>query len=154
MTDNAPQSVTLGQNFHIERDSDPVADRRTVEHLAEDVAAEFGPRNERIFSLAARDADGGWVGGVKGVIHWRWLYIAQIFIEPSHRGHGLGSALLGEAELLAKDNDCVGLYLDTFSPRALDFYRANGFVVAGRIDNFPPGAARTFLYKPLTPASA
>jgi hypothetical protein len=41
------------------------------------------------------------------------------------------------------------MYLDTFDPGATYFYRKCGFITAGRIENFPPGAARTFLCKRL-----
>ncbi len=121
--------------------------------LAEEVAAEFGRRDENPFAFAARDASGGWIGGINGAIHWRWLYVAQFFVAPDWRGQGVGRALLAEAEVLARAENCVGLYLDTFSPAAERFYRAQGFAVAGRIENFPPGAARTFLSKTLAPSS-
>lgn len=145
MTENSPQP----KNFSIRREAAPDSGQMTREALAAEVASEFGPREERAFVLAARDASGGWIGGINGLIHWRWLYVAQFLIAPGWRGQGLGRALLAEAESLARENGCVGIYLDTFSPRALDFYRANGFVVAGQIANFPPGAARTYLSKAL-----
>jgi GNAT superfamily N-acetyltransferase len=148
MAENPPQP----KNFCIRREAAPESGQMTREALAAEVATEFGPRDECAFVLAARDAAGGWIGGINGVIHWRWLYVAQFLVAPDWRGQGLGCALLAEAESLARETSCVGIYLDTFSPRALDFYRANGFAVAGRIENFPPGAARTYLSKSLTPA--
>jgi GNAT superfamily N-acetyltransferase len=148
MTENSSQP----KNFYIHREAAPNAERMTRETLAAEVASEFGPRDESAFVLAARDKAGGWIGGVNGLIHWRWLYVAQFLVASEWRGQGLGCALLAEAESLARESGCVGIYLDTFSPRALDFYRANGFATAGRIENFPPGAARTFLSKPLRPA--
>jgi GNAT superfamily N-acetyltransferase len=140
------------KNFYIHREAAPDAGRMTREILAAEVASEFGPRDESAFVLAAHDKAGDWIGGVNGLIHWRWLYVAQFLVAPEWRRQGLGRALLAEAECLAREKGCVGVYLDTFSPRALDFYRANGFAVAGRIENFPPGAARTFLSKPFTAA--
>jgi GNAT superfamily N-acetyltransferase len=125
------------------------AAQATASRLAEEVAAQHGPRAERSFALAARDAAGGWIGGVNGAIHWRWLYVSQFFIVPERRGLGLGRALLREAETLAQENDCVGLYLDTFSPEAVVFYKKCGFQIAGKIENFPPGAERIFLRKAL-----
>jgi GNAT superfamily N-acetyltransferase len=145
MTENTPQP----KNFCIHREAAPEAGAKTREALAAEVAAEFGPRDESSFVLAARDAAGGWIGGINGLIHWRWLYVAQFLIAPDWRGQGLGRALLASADSLARESGCIGIYLDTFSPRALDFYRANGFVVSGRIENFPPGAARTYLSKAL-----
>jgi GNAT superfamily N-acetyltransferase len=148
MTEIAPQPNL----FCIRREAQAEAGQLARESLAAEVAAEFGPRAEQSVVLAASDAAGGWIGGINGLIHWRWLYVAQFFVARAWRGRGLGRALLVEAEKLAREKDCVGLYLDTFSPHALAFYRANGFAVAGRIENFPPGSARTFLSKPLAPA--
>jgi GNAT superfamily N-acetyltransferase len=148
MTENSPQP----KNFCIRRETSPDSGQMTREALAGEVASAFGPRDESAFALAARDASGDWIGGINGLIHWRWLYVAQFVIAPDWRGQGLGRALLAEAESLARESGCVGIYLDTFSTRALDFYRSNGFAVAGRIANFPPGAERTFLSKTIEPA--
>ncbi|MGO8737879.1 GNAT family N-acetyltransferase [Rhodoblastus sp.] len=145
MTQIAPEP----KFFRIAREAGADAGAQTAARLAEDVAATFGPRDESPFALAAHESSGGWIGGIRGVIHWRWLYVAQLFVAPGWRGQGLGRALLAEAESLAREKNCVGIYLDTFSPNAEGFYRAQGFAVAGRIENFPPGAARTFLSKPL-----
>ncbi len=145
-----PNKSPKTKSFSIARElAGGEASRLTAEFLAREVAAIYGPRDETAFALAARDAGGGWIGGVNGVIHWRWLYIGQFFLQPDWRGRGLGRALLAEAEKLALENACVGVYLDTFDPDALAFYRKCGFDVVGRIDNFPPGAARTFLSKKL-----
>ena len=137
------------KSIRIAREPVPGAGAETTARLAEEIAAAFGPRDESPFALSAHDASGGWIGGIKGVIHWRWLYVAQFFVAPDWRGKGVGRALLVEAEVFAREKNCAGLYLDTFSPAAECFYRAQGFVVAGRIENFPPGASRTFLSKPL-----
>ncbi len=143
------QIVREPKFFRIARQAGSGAGAATAARLAEEVAAEFGSRDESPFALAAHDGSGGWIGGINGVIHWRWLYVAQFFVAPDWRGQGVGRALLAEAEVFARETNCVGLYLDTFSPAAERFYRAQGFAVAGRIENFPPGAARIFLSKPL-----
>ncbi len=113
--------------------------------LGAEVAAEFGPRDEQTFALLARDSKGLVVGGVNGVIHWRWLYVAQFYVAPQARGGGLGCALLERAKNFACETNCVGIYLDTFSEAACAFYQRRGFEISGRIENFPPGATRTFL---------
>jgi GNAT superfamily N-acetyltransferase len=113
--------------------------------LGAEVAADFGPRDEQSFALLARDAAGLVIGGVNGVIHWRWLYVAQFYVAPKARGGGLGCALLARAQDFACENNCVGIYLDTFSESACAFYQRRGFEITGRIENFPPGASRVFL---------
>ena len=119
--------------------------------LGREIAGAHGPRNEHTFTLAARDEQGQWIGGVNGVIHWRWLYISQFYLAPDWRRNGLGRALLAEVENFARESSCLGLYLDTFDAGPLDFYRKCGFEIAGRIEDFPPGAARTFLSKRFPP---
>lgn len=144
MTENV--SATKPFSIALEPPGEEAA-RETAARLAEEVAAQHGPRAEKPFALAARDAAGGWIGGINGVIHWRWLYVSQFFVVPGQRGRGLGRALLAAAEIFARENGCVGVYLDTFSPEAAAFYRKCGFAIAGKIENFPPGAVRTFLKK-------
>ncbi len=146
MTENFVPTKT----FRISRETaGKAASKWTAARLAREIAGNHGPRDEKTFTLAARDKKGGWIGGVNGVIHWRWLYISQCYLAPKWRGRGLGRALIVEAEVFARENACVGLYLDTFEDGAMAFYCKCGFEVAGRIANFPPEAARTFLSKAL-----
>ena len=147
MNEKSPPS----NKFHIGREAVGAgATKFTAARLAEEVAATYGPRDEEAFSLVARNEAGGWIGGINGVIHWRWLYVGQFFLIPEWRGRGLGRALLAETENLARERALVGIYLDTFDPGATYFYRKCGFTAAGRIENFPPGGARTFLCKRLS----
>jgi GNAT superfamily N-acetyltransferase len=145
MTENAPPK----KPFCITRETTADSAAATAGALSQEVAALYGPRDESGFSLAARDGDGVWIGGMVGVIHWRWLYVRQFFVAPDWRRQGLGRALLGAAERLAQENACAGIYLDTFDRGALAFYGRCGFALAGQIDNFPPGAARYFLSRDL-----
>jgi GNAT superfamily N-acetyltransferase len=146
MAENFPPSKSFP--FHIGRETPgEAAAQATATRLAEEVAATHGPRNEQPFALAARDEAGAWIGGINGVIHWRWLYVAQFFVTPEWRGRGSGRALLAAAEDLARENGCVGIYLDTFSKSAVAYYLGCGFEIAGKIENFPPGAQRTLLFR-------
>ena len=116
--------------------------------LGEEIAGQFGVRDETPFSIVARDALGALIAGINGVSHWRWLYVRHLWVEKSERGRGLGRRLMAEAERLAKQRGCVGVYVDTFDPRAAAFYEGLGFARAGKIDGFPPGHAR-FSFKKL-----
>ena len=117
--------------------------------LGAEVAARFGPRDEKPLSVQAHDTAGALVGGVIGATHWGWLYIRQFWVAEAERGRGLGRRLLAEAEAVARARGCAGVYLDTFSPDAAAFYERCGFERVGAIENFPPGHARTFLSKAL-----
>jgi ribosomal protein S18 acetylase RimI-like enzyme len=116
--------------------------------LAAEIVAGFGPRNELPLAIVAHAGDAV-VGGLNGSTHWGWCYIRQLWVEADWRQRGLGRRLLAEAEAQAWARDCVGLYVDTFDPGAAAFYERAGYTRFGRIEDFPPGHARTFLCKNL-----
>lgn len=117
--------------------------------LASEIAAAFAPRDERALVLVARDAGGASLGGLVGSTHWRWGYVRVLWVAPACRGRGIGARLLAGAgtEVLARG--AVGLYVDTFDPRAVAFYERHGFRRIGAIADFPPGHARTVLVRRL-----
>ncbi|MGJ0510963.1 GNAT family N-acetyltransferase [Methylocystis sp.] len=117
--------------------------------LGEAIAGQFGPRDETPLCIVARDPQGTLAAGLNGASHWRWLYVRHLWVESSQRGRGLGRRLMAEAERLAKDRGCVGIYVDTFDPQAAAFYQNLGFTRAGEIVGFPPGHARLFFRKSL-----
>jgi len=117
--------------------------------LAQEIASRYGPRDETPFSVQALGADGALHCGMNGVTHWRWLYVRHFWVAPERRGQGLGRALMAEVERLAREKGCAGIYLDTFEEAAAVFYERLGFERCGRIKNFPLGAARIFLARPL-----
>ncbi len=118
------------------------------ESLGVEIAARFGPRDESPFSILAYDGE-TLVGGILGSTHWRWRYVRHFWVAEKRRGRGVGHWLLAQAETEARAQNCVGLYLDTFDPHIVRFYERCGFVRFGCLSDFPPGHARTFLYKKL-----
>jgi len=120
--------------------------------LAAEIEQRFGPRDENLFSFALRDAQGALVGGLNGAAHWSWFYIRHLWVAPERRGEGLAALLLKAAEAKARERACLGLYIDTFEEPVAAFYERRGFRRAGAVPDFPPGAARFFLYKPLAAA--
>jgi GNAT superfamily N-acetyltransferase len=85
------------------------------------------------------------LGGIRGLSHWRWLYIRQFWIDTPHRGRGLGTRLVRACVQEAQRRGCIGLYVDTFDPDVVTFYRRMGFAVVGKIADFPPGHTRVFM---------
>jgi GNAT superfamily N-acetyltransferase len=58
------------------------------------------------------------------------IYLEDLFVEPTHRGQGIGKALLIEIAKIAKDRNCGRLewaVLDWNAP-AIDFYRRLGAI--------------------------
>jgi ribosomal protein S18 acetylase RimI-like enzyme len=63
------------------------------------------------------------------------------------RGQGLGTKLLAQAEAVAREHKCVGIYLDTFSFQARGFYEKHGYGLFGTLENYPDDEKRFFLSK-------
>ena len=103
--------------------------------------------------LRLRDPDtGAMIGGLYGELYYGWLHIRYLAVPPELRGQGLGSRLLGMAEAHARERACIGLWLDTFSFQAAEFYRRHGFAGFGEIEGYPPGHRRCFFQKRLAAA--
>lgn len=117
--------------------------------LKAEIETEVGPADRKPLVLSAHDESGELRGGLRGFSHWKWLYISHFWVDSRARARGLGARLLARAEDEARDQGLIGLYVDTFNPRAARFYEKNGFVETGRIQDFPPGQARIFLSKRL-----
>ncbi|MQT15188.1 GNAT family N-acetyltransferase [Segnochrobactrum spirostomi] len=102
-------------------------------------ASKAGPDNAQDLWIMARQGDGSLLGGLKGRTFYGWLFIDWLWVSPAARGHGIGARLLARAEHEAKQRQCIGAYVDTFSFQAPEFYRRNGYVEFGRIAELPPG---------------
>lgn len=59
-------------------------------------------------------------------------FLLDIFVEPSHRGNGLGRELLGRAEAWAREKGSNGIWLNVGggNDAALHLYRSQGYDVA------------------------
>ena len=93
--------------------------------------------------------DGELVGGLTGEFVFRWLHIKRVSVASAFRGKGLGRKLMIEAERIAAERNCLGIWLETFSFQAPDFYKKLGYSVFGELEDFPPGETRSFLMKRL-----
>jgi GNAT superfamily N-acetyltransferase len=58
------------------------------------------------------------------------LYLEDLFVQPEHRGHGHGKALLSAVARLALERDCGRLEWSVlhWNQAAIDFYKALGAV--------------------------
>jgi GNAT superfamily N-acetyltransferase len=89
-------------------------------------------------NLGLRDHNGVEVeGGLRGELYRDWLIIYQLVIPHDVRGKGTGSRLLQNAEEFARQNGCVGVWLDTFSFQAPEFYGKRGYDVFGELSCYP-----------------
>lgn len=60
----------------------------------------------------------------------RGIYLEDLFVEPEHRGHGIGKALLQRLSSIAKDEDCARMEWSvlTWNQPSIDFYHRLGAV--------------------------
>lgn len=60
----------------------------------------------------------------------RGIYLEDIFVEPEHRGHGIGSALLKRLARIAEEQNCGRMEWSvlTWNQPSIDFYHRLGAV--------------------------
>lgn len=95
------------------------------------------------------DEGGRTVGGLWGQTSFGWLFVEYLAVPESMRGQDLGSALMEEAERIARDRGCGGVWLTTFSFQARAFYEKRGFEVFGELDQSPGENVRLLMRKRL-----
>ena len=114
-----------------------------------------GESRREPIAIMLRDPDtGAYCGGLIGQISFDWLFVSLLFVPEAARGQDLGTRLLEQAEQLARAKGCLGLWLDTYSFQAPDFYLRRGFEPFGQIDDHPVGGRRTFFRKRLADQAA
>jgi GNAT superfamily N-acetyltransferase len=100
------------------------------------------------FAIKLREeASGACLGGLWGQIYYDWLFVELLYIPEGERLKDVGSNLMAQAESLARRKGCVGVWLDTFSFQAPDFYRKLGYEIFGTLNDYPKGGKRYFLRK-------
>jgi ribosomal protein S18 acetylase RimI-like enzyme len=77
-----------------------------------------------------------WVACVEGqvaaLLSLEGSDVDQLYVDPAYQGRGIGSRLLATAQ--AGRPDGLGLWTFQLNQRAIDFYRAHGFVEIRRTD--------------------
>lgn len=96
--------------------------------------------------------DGQVIGGAYGDTHYAWLYLSLLWVDESLRGQGWGRRLVEHFEAEGVARGCLGAWVDTYGFQAAIFYERLGYREFGRLDDFPPGSARHFYWKPLRPS--
>jgi GNAT superfamily N-acetyltransferase len=105
----------------------------------------------RTIALALRDLETGLVsGGLTARISYSRMFVELLFVPEKLRGQRLGEKLMQEAEAVARQFGCTGIWLDTFSFQAPGFYRKLGYTEFGSLSDYPPGFTRHFLHKTLS----
>ncbi len=109
-----------------------------------------GADQEVPLALWALDAAGGLAAGLAGHTWARWLHVDQLWVDERHRGAGLGSRLLAEAERTAReDRGCLNSRVETWDFQAPGFYRTHGYELVCVIPDYPEGVKEFTLTKRL-----
>lgn len=88
------------------------------------------------------------VGGLISYIDWaRWLYIDTIWVDANYRKKGIGQYLVTSAEQKAKNKGIKRARLCTFDFQALSFYDKLGYIVYGKLEDFPESHTLYYLKK-------
>ena len=107
------------------------------------------PANFVPLNLFLTSAEGTVVGGLCGHTAYRWLFVQVLFVPEPLRGAGLGRSLLQQAEDIARQRQCIGVWLDTAGFQTLGFYRHLGYSLFGELQDHPPGISQYWLQKRL-----
>ncbi len=94
------------------------------------------------------------IGGLVGHTWTTWLHVTYLWVADRHRGHGLGTRLLTEAENVAAARGCHRARLETWDFQAPGFYTRLGYEVVCVIEDYPPGLTEYTLTKRLQPRPA
>ncbi len=135
----------------IERSQNPTPEDREaiLAPLRAYNVAQAGDGKAELLALLVRDDQGEILGGLYGRFFYRWLFIELLSVPEQARGDGMGSQLMRMAEDLAREKECVGIWLDTFSFQAPAFYQKMGYSELCQIVDYPPGHRRHFFQKRL-----
>ncbi|WAP70427.1 GNAT family N-acetyltransferase [Jiella pelagia] len=113
--------------------------------------AEFSTKKDfafmpRYVTLALTD-EIGVDGGLIAQVYWDWMHIEILAVPECWRGKGLGRSLVERAEAIAREEGCIGVWVDTYSFQSPGFYEAMGYRPFGRLPNYPKGEERLFFAK-------
>ncbi|MER6805457.1 MULTISPECIES: GNAT family N-acetyltransferase [Streptomyces] len=105
---------------------------------------------ESALHVWALDENGDLAGGLVGHTWTTWLHVTYLWVDGRHRGAGLGSRLLTEAErIAARERGCTASRVETWDFQAPEFYRKQGYDVVCVIPDYPPGITEYTLTKRL-----
>ena len=104
------------------------------------------PTNTRYCNFGVYNND-KLIGGAVGYIEWKWYFLDELWIEEEHRKNGIGTKLINEIEKCAKENNLLGVRMETWSFQARGFYEKMGYEIYATFEDCPPGTIDYFLKK-------
>jgi ribosomal protein S18 acetylase RimI-like enzyme len=129
--------------------SDPSPDDIELleDRVREATVAATGHHDLDRLAAFVRADDGSLIAGIAG---WTWggtCELQDLWVDPAHRGSGLGRQLLVEAEAEARRRGCGQMVLFTHEVHAPGLYERLGYELVGRVDDYPVGGAASWYHK-------
>jgi GNAT superfamily N-acetyltransferase len=118
--------------------------------IAEFNALHWDASLREALGLKKLNAQGELVAALAGRTFGNWFYLESFWLAATERGQGTGSAMLAQAEAIARLRGCRFVVLDTLDFQARPFYEKQGYSVQWTQPDYPfsPGA-KYFMVKPL-----
>lgn len=110
-------------------------------------ASKIGDDGYEPLAILLRGDDGEVQGGLTAKCYYRWLFIDLLFVPEALRGANLGSDLLARAEQWARERDCVGVWLDTFTFQAPGFYEKQGYSKFATLEHYPDAETQRLFFR-------
>jgi GNAT superfamily N-acetyltransferase len=140
------------RKIQFDEEPDPRDIGKLDDRIYEFNVAATGIADGRYLASFLKDETGEIYAGISGHTWGETCEIKLLWIAEPHRGQGLGSLLLSEAEREAARRGCKQIMLSTHSFQAPAFYAARGYREFGRVPNYPKGHASIYLMKSLSSA--
>lgn len=100
--------------------------------------------------IVTKNAEGKIIGGISGIIIWGWLFIERLWINRDYQKLGLGSYLLGKAEIKALENGIIYSKINSPGDELKDFYTFHNYKLNCFLEDRPKGFNYYFLEKKLS----
>lgn len=131
-------------------DSSPEFADQAKQKIAEFNALHWDAAKRQALGLKQVNAAGELVAALAGRTFGNWFYLESFWLAETERGKGSGSAMLAQAEAIAKARGCRYVVLDTLDFQAKPFYQRHGYQVEWIQQDYPfAGGAKYFMTKSL-----
>ncbi len=138
----------MGHTLHLHDDTLPAHDAQVVDEGLGAANLAAAPLHEvRALGCFAHDAEGAVMGGAVGRTWGDCCELQQLWVQPEHRGAGLGTALMHAFEARALQRGCRLFYLETFSFQAPAFYQRLGYETVHANTHFPHGIVKHLMQR-------
>lgn len=105
------------------------------------------PEKDDYYSIIIKNEKKKTVGVVVVSFRWGAMHIETLWIEETLRSKGWGTKLMNMVEQEAVKRKCHLIYTDTYSWQAPQFYEKLGYVLYGKLDDFPKGCSLSYYVK-------